>query len=152
MLSLSLGLWNDRDLGSNPDSGSWLCDLGQQSYPFELLMAFGLWPLAQDSARTQMHVRPPYFELVWIWPWPKLVTRASRWHDWGGPDHRSAPRLQNMAMGLHARVSVPRSFWISLASSVFLFSCPSQSLSVSLFLPTSLVSFLFHSWELSLEI
>lgn len=57
-----------------------------------------------------------------------------------------------MAMGLHARVSVPRSFWISLASSVFLFSCPSQSLSVSLFLPTSLVSSLFHSWELSLEI
>lgn len=36
------------------------------------------------------------------------------------------------------RVSVSRSLWVSVASFVFLHPCPSESFSVSLFLPTFL--------------
>lgn len=115
------------------------------------LLSFGGHPvsgppapgLCEDPVRRCMcwHMgHAPYHKLAWLWLRPKLVTGASHWRDWGGPGHGSAPKAPEHGCGtLCSVILLPD---LSGSFLHLLSPCLSQSLSVSLslFLPTSLVS------------
>lgn len=100
----------------------------------------------------------PRPELEWMWLWPKLVTGASLWHDWGGLGHGSAPKAPEHGCG----ALCPVFLLPDLSGSLFhpLSSCLliCLNLSVSLFFFQLLLCLetlygsasLFHSWELTL--
>lgn len=112
-------------------------------------MASGHWPMAPHPRALQ-----GLSEKLHVWPtWVMLDMTSQRGCGSGRSLSSVLPIGMTglaLAMGLHPgfrtrlwdsvpRVSASRSFWMSLASSLFLSPCLSRFLSVSLFLPTSLL-------------
>ena len=77
----------------------------------------------------------PYHRLAWMRLWPKLVTGASHWHDWGGPGRGSAPKAPEHGCGTLCSVLLLPDLSGSFLH--LLSPCLSQSLSVSLSLSFS---------------